>query len=352
MGTKTDHEERQVTAPDAFSLLAIVNAALRRRRLVQLLGLLGLVVGLLVGLLPPRQYRSTAVFQPQTGDQRVNSLALMASRFGLEAPAGEGDWSAPVYVELLRMRALLEPLARDTVIVAELGERVVAVSELLQVDAQEPRHRIDRTVKELRRVVRAKEISHIGAVQLSATTRWPSVSLSLVERLVRGVDRFNVETRRSQAAQERAFVAMQAEAARLALRDAEAELLAFLQANRIIAGSPELTFEHERRQREVNQRQQVYTSLIQSLEEARIREVRDIPVITMLEMPRAAVEPLPRLLALKAVLGLMTGLFLGLVAAFCAQAWREASHQESGEARELIGLVKDATPRLLRRRAR
>ncbi len=352
MGARTDREGKPTATQDAFSLLAVGTALLRRRRIVQIAGLLGLLLGLLVGLLPPRLYRSTAVFQPQTSDARTNNLALMASRFGLQASPGEGEWSAPVYVELLRMRALLEPLARDTVVVAELDGRAVAVADLLEIGAEEPRQRIDRTVKELRRVVRAKEITHIGAVELSVTTRWPSVSLALVERLVRGVDRFNVETRRSQAAEERAFVAMQAEAARGALRQAEEELLGFLQANRIIAGSPELTFEHERRQRDVNQRQQVYTSLIQNLEEARIREVRDTPVITMLELPRAAVEPVPRLLVLKAIVGLLTGLFLGLVAAFCAQAWHQASRQEAGEAREFLDLVKDATPRLLRRRER
>jgi uncharacterized protein involved in exopolysaccharide biosynthesis len=52
---------------------------------------------------------------------------------------------------------------------------------------------------------------------------------------------------------------------------------AFLQANRQWANSPDLTFQHDRLERDIALRQQVYTTLVQSFEQARISEVRDTP---------------------------------------------------------------------------
>jgi hypothetical protein len=333
---------------DALSLLALGSVLLRRRRLIYTCALAGLAGGLALALLPPRVYRSSAVFQPQAAESRAANFAAMASRFGLPTPSGDGEWNAPVYVELLRMRSMLEPLARDTLVVAELGERATAVTDLLGVKAPSQAQRVDRAVRELRRIIRSREINNIGAVEVTATTRWPSVSLALVQRLVHGVDRFNVDTRRSQAAEERAFVALQVQEAKQALQQAEHRLLEFMQSNRAIAGSPELSFEHDRLQREVSQRQQVYTMLIQSLEEARIKEVRDTPVITVLEPPRLAHEPQSRGLMLKAMLGLLSGGVLAALGAFLVFGVSHACRAQDGDALEFLALVKDAAPRFKR----
>jgi uncharacterized protein involved in exopolysaccharide biosynthesis len=151
-------------------------------------------------------------------------------------------------------------------------------------------------------------------------TRWPSVSLWLANRLVQRVNQFNIETRRSQATAEREFVEARAVESERTLRDAEDRLQAFLQANRDIGGSPGLAFQRDRLQREVTRQNQLYTSWLQSREEARIREIRDTPVITVFENPRLAFQPVPRNLAMKVVLGGIAGAMLGVLFAFLADA--------------------------------
>ncbi len=201
-------------------------------------------------------------------------------------------------------------------------------------------------MRALAEIVKSREVRALGAVEVAVSTRWPSVSLSLTERLVHGVNQFNVETRKSQAAAERQFVEAQADEAERALREAEDRLQGFLQRNRETS-SPQLAFEHDRLQRQVALRQQVYTTLVQSREEARIREVRDTPVITVLETPRLPVMPEPRRSVLRSVLGGLTGGLLGVLIAFLAQGIIAAQRQERGEAREFFHLVREATPRFL-----
>jgi uncharacterized protein involved in exopolysaccharide biosynthesis len=337
---------------EPISLLGLGAVLLRWRRTIAVLGVLGLVVGITLGLARPRTYVSSATFLPQGSEVPSSGLAAAASQLGIRVPTTGAAWGPSIYVELLRSRTLLEPIARDTITVAEQEGRRTPVMELLEIKSQEPAERMDRAVQRLRRMVTATELRPISAVEVKVASEWPSVSLTLAERLVNGVNRFNLETRKSQAAAERTFVEQRAAEIERSLREAEDRLQAFLQRNRIINPNSEQAFERERLQREVTRRTQLYTSLLESLEEARIREVRDTPVITLLAAPRAPVLPESRGTAARGILGALAGTAMGILIAFAAQGMSRARHEASDEAREFFELVDEATPGFLRGRRR
>jgi uncharacterized protein involved in exopolysaccharide biosynthesis len=221
--------------------------------------------------------------------------------------------------------------------------------DLLGIKGPTPGRKLERAAKVLsQQVVGAAEDRRIGAVRLSVKTKWPSVSFVLAQQLVRAVNQFNLVTRKSQASAERQFAEVQEAEAERALRDAEDRLQFFLQSNRVISGASEVAFQRDRLQREVSFRQQVYTSLVQSREEARIREVRDTPVITVIEGPRLAVLPESRGTVLKVLLGLVLGLVVGVVTAFLAHALSSARQEANPVANEFFRLVSEATPQFLK----
>jgi hypothetical protein len=257
-----------------------------------------------------------------------------------------------MYVQLIQSRALLEPIALDTFVVAEEGGRQVTFIDLLQIKAPTRERAVTAAVGALNGMIAASEEKKIGGVTVSVKTKWPSVSLALANRLVQRINQFNLETRKSQAAAERQFVEAQAVESERALRDAEDRLQGFLQANRDIGGSPGLGFERDRLQREVLRRNQLYTSWLQSREEARIREIRDTPVITVIENPRLAFIGEPRKSVLKAILGGIAGALFGVLFAFLADALAGARRSEREDAQEFFQLVEKATPKVLKRKAR
>lgn len=334
---------------DQDSVLASANVLLRWRRTIITLGLIGVALGLTWGLMSPRLYLSTARFIPQAAEGSNNALAAAASQFGIRMPTGGTSvWGPPVYVELLRSRALLEPILHDTVVVAEEQGRRASIIDLLDVDATNPRRRLDIAVEGLRGMIKANEETKLNAVELEVTSKWPSVSHALAERLLQRINEFNFEIRKSQARAERQFVEQQAREAERNLRDAEFRLQTFLQRNRACC-SPELAFERDRLQREVTSRQVLYTSWLERSEEARIREVRDTPVITVIETPQIPSEREPRGTLKKAF---FIGLFLamiGVVLAFFSRWVASARAAHTEESREFFRLVDQATPRVLRK---
>ena len=338
------------TARREASVLAMGIVLLKHRLLILKFGLVAAVIGLLSGVLSRHTYRSTAIFIPQGSDLSSSGLALAASEFGVRLPGtGDATWAPPIYVELLSSRSLLDPIARDTFAVAELDGRRVALMDLLEIEAPTAEQRVYRTVEAIRRLADPTEDKKMGAVSLRVTTRWASISLALSQRLVREVNEFNVKTRRSQATAEREFAESQSAEAERALRSAEDSLLLFLQRNRNVTGSPELQFRLDRMQREVGLRQSVFTALVQNRDAARLREVRDTPVITMIEEPQLAVLPEPRRTALKTILGGVIGVMLGSLLAFTTDGMQRADGLTGGEAVEFFALVRQVTPGLLRR---
>lgn len=337
-----------------ISVWGLGSILVRHLRTIVVLAGTGGLLGLLAGLTSTRVYTSSATFIPQGSEGASSSLlaAAAASQWGIRVPTGAGAGGPRVYMELLRSRALLRPIALDTVTVIEERGRRVAVMDLLGVKAPTAAQRLDLGIRTLEGIISVSEVRALDAVKVSVTTQWPSVSLALANELVRGVNQYNLETRKSQAAAERQFVEVQVAESERVLRLAEDRLQSFLQRNRAIAGSPELGFERDRLQREVVLRQELHTALLKSREEARIREVRDIPVITVFEEPELPTGGEPRRSVQKGLLGGIAGGLLGVLIAFLAEGVRWARQAPNQEAREFFQLVKASIPRFRRWRGR
>lgn len=333
------------------SMFAVATVLLQRRSTIIALAVVGAVIGLVAGLASDKVYRSSAVFVPQAADASATSgLSSLASQFGFRVPStGANYWGTALYVQILKSRMMLEQLALDTMAVPELGGRRIAVMDLLEIRARRPELRPTLTVRELDKMIDASDDNRLNIVRVSVESKWPSVSFALAVRLVHGINAFNLETRKSQAVAERQFVSKQVLEAERALRSAEDEMQRFLQRNRIVGESPELTFERDRLQRAVTLRQQVYTTLVQNLAEARIRAVRDVPVITVLEEPRIAVIREPRGTIKKSLFGFLGGLLLGILYAFVARGMSSARESSDPDASTFLKLLDDAIPSFRKR---
>lgn len=336
-----------------ISVLALASTLLRWRRLIIGLMVAGMAYGIYQGMSSPRVYKSSAVFVPQGSEPGTSALARAAGQFGISVPSSGGAWGPAMYVELVRARALLEPLAFDTIAVTEQGGRRMSIADIFEVSKElPPQRRADRATGALAGTISAEEVNALGGVRITVKTPWPSVSKELADRLLHRLNEFNLETRQAQAAAERQFAELQSAQARLALREAEERLQSFLRSNRAIDGSPELSFERDRLQRDVTLRQDVYTSLLQSREEARMREMRDLAVITVFERPRIAEIPESRQTVRKGLTWGLFGALIGAVIALIAHALSTGRNTTSKEAREFYALLDEATPRFLRKRRR
>jgi len=303
---------------DEISLWEVLAVLLRRRGVIVLSTFAMGALALAFGLLRAPSFTTSASFQPQGSDGGQSQLLALASQFGVNMGSGDG-LSPAFYAELLTSRSILLNVATTP---HRVEGASVLLADLLEVEEDTEELRLREVIEWLRETAVSVETGReTGIVTVRVTTDWPELSLQLAEQLLEEVNRFNLETRQSQAATERGFIEARVEGARGDLLAAEDELQRFLQANRQFRDSPELQFQYERIQRNVGLRQQVFTTLVQSFEQARIAEVRDTPVITVLQPPFLPPGPDERRLKLFLALGLVLGAMGGTVLAFVVEAF-------------------------------
>ncbi len=319
-------------APEGeLSLFAMGSMILRQRRRLALWSLAGAVAAALSVVAKPAEYRSTATFISSQGtDASRSGLSSLAGQLGVALPSGNQTLSPEFYARLVTARPLLEAVAHDTFVVAEQEGKRVSFTQLFEIPSGSAAARNEKSVKLLGDLISASFSKMTGIIEVNVATKWPSVSQQIAARMLEAVNEFNQGTRREQAVAERKFVEGRLIVVGAALRDAEDRMQRFLKTNRQYAGSPELTFQFDRLQRDLELQQSVYSSLTQSYEEVRIREVRDTPAITVIEPPIVPTMAEPRGRVVRTLLGLLLGAMVGVIVAVLTEA--VARHRRNGDA--------------------
>lgn len=337
---------------EEISVLEIVNVLLRHRHAVVLAPI---VVAFLVAgaaLLAPRSYTSTASFTPESGGDTPAALSGLASQFGVQVPTGEAGQSPQFYGDLLTGRELLRETVTTTYEIGVDGDppdaepRQADLVGFFEVEADTRALAVAKTIEAVRDRVSVSTNPETSVVEFSVTTRWPDLSRQVAERMVELVNEFNLERRQSQASAEREFTEEQAARAESALHAAEDSLQRFLEQNRSYQNSPALRFQYERLQRRVSLQQQIFTSLSESFHQAHIDEVRNTPVITVVEPPELPARPDPRQLVLKGFLGLVLGGMLGVFWAFGREMMATSRERDPDDYAEFERLKRDTKDEL------
>jgi len=272
---------------DRISVLELVNVLLKRRRLTIGFPIVVAVVAAVISLIVPPKYTATATFVPEAESEELSfpGLAGLAAQFGVAIPLGGAASSPQFYADVLKSRTL-----RDAVLSASFADPrtesptdSAALLDLLRVKGENERKRLEKGRKRLKKAIAIGVDAETSIVRVSAETRYRELSADVANFYLGLLNRFNLETRQSNAQERRRFIETSMAEAESELDEAEEELKYFLERNRQFQGSPELQFQYDRLDRRMAIKQEVFTELRRQYEEARIQEVNDTPVITVID---------------------------------------------------------------------
>ncbi|MDB4891923.1 MAG: lipopolysaccharide biosynthesis protein [Gemmatimonadetes bacterium] len=294
-----------------FSIVEVAAFFLRHRRMI--IGLAGLlfVITVTTRLLSARQYASSASFVPQSSN--LSGLSGLAAQFGVAAPGQDAVETPAFYGELLKTRELITSvLLSKYTFPTDTGVVTATLADLLPTGEGSPQMKLSKAVDMLTASLKVDVKARTGVVSMRLAMPNPTLAQEVVQRFLDEVNRFNVERRTSKAGAERRFMESRSEQLLLELRDAENRLQAFLTANRDYRNSPDLTFRHDRLAQEMEFRRSVYNTVAQAVEKSRMDEVRDTPVITIIEKPIVPARPEGRGTAKFGLFALIGGTVLGM----------------------------------------
>ena len=299
--------------------LDLLRLLLSRRRLMVLLPAAVAAVVVTTGLMRDRSWTAQGAIVAQSPSGNATRLAGLAAQFGVSVPTGQAGQSPDYFADVLRSDGMLRQLLAAGYTGAD-GRKIDLVAHLIPA-AQDPARRAEFALRELRNRVSTTVGLKTGIVRVTVKVSDPELARQVIAAAISELNALNIRAQQAIASQERRFTDERLTVARGELRLAEDRLESFLRGNRAFTGGPQLVLQEERLRRDVNLRQQVVVGLAQSLEQSRLEEVRNVPVISVVEAPVRPALPDSRRLVLKGLFAAIATASL-LFALIIATEWR------------------------------
>lgn len=275
---------------DLVSLFALVS-----RRLRWLAGSAVACLLLSFGALKlmPSRYTAHASFVP-SGPSESQLQGLASSLGGIAATLGlsglsSGQASSPFYAQLLQSDAILLRVLDS--VPDSTARGYLNYVQINHLKAKTPLMLRDLALDHLRSHLEIRIDPRTQVVTAEFTSVNPRLSVWVLQRLLDELNQFNISTLQTGAREKAQFIQERVTAMRGEVAAAQANLQDFLVANRQYQESPALTFRRAQLQQAYDSKQQTLTTLLSSLEQARIDAYRDMPVVTVLDHPLLPARP-------------------------------------------------------------
>ncbi len=340
-----------------LSVFMLLTPAVRQWRLVALVAFAFALPTAVVSMLLPPVFLASTTFTGQYRSQGTGTagLAGLAGRLGISIDPGGANMSPDFMASVLQSREILKSTMESRF--RPTGSDDTTGSELLdlwETEGPTPERRLSNGIRTLRGRISVRVSIPTGIVTLSVKDRSPRLAADIANRMVELLNEFNLQRRQSQSREGRRFAEERLRPAEAELREAETAHLRFLQSNRQFATSPLLAFEGNRLERVVQLKQEIYNTLSREFEEARIAEVRDTPLLTVID---PAVAPDKRLSPRRRKMVMLAGV-LGVLVALGGIYARQYLHYLNASGRpdydalrvSALGAWQPVAARLRRRR--
>jgi len=273
------------------------------------------------------------------GGQGAN--AGLAAQFGFSVVGNQSAESPAFYLELLKTHDMLNAIAGAGYPLGN-GAGTGPLERAYGIAGPSPTLARESAIRRLAQQTHSSASAKTGIVNVAVTTPSRELSTQIAQQVLVQLRRFNTERRQTEATSEREFAEARMVEGKQELTQAEGRLEGFLQVNRDYRNAPRLVFEEDRLARDVAMRQQLYTSLAQAYEQAKLEEVRQTATLTVLQPPILPVSADPRGLIRRALFALLFGLMVGVLFAYIRQYAEKARTNEVDEYSEFRALKRDA----------
>jgi uncharacterized protein involved in exopolysaccharide biosynthesis len=329
----------EAQANDRLTLVSVINFVLRN---IKVMVVVGLVFAVLVGIQTSRRpdtYTATTSFITE-GDQPPGRLIL--GGVTLPGTAGRGP---EFYLELMRSPVVLAGLAYER-IEADSGKPAKTLMERYAPWDKEPQRAVESTIGQIQRRM-SSQVSLQGIITLKVTAEHPRLAAGIAQGILKQIDDFNNNKRKSQASAERLFAQQRMVEVGAEVRAVEERWRLFHERNRQI-NSPALQLEDGHISDELSTKRSLYSAIVQAHERAKMDEVRDSPRAIVLANPLPPTTPDRRPTIRNTVLAFFAGMILAALAATIREYFARIPQQPSAEATEFAALRAESTEQLRR----
>ena len=313
---------------EEFSIVELRRGVLRRWRWLILAPIAAAAVGALAAFAWPKTWTATTTFVPESA-LGTNTTSLLGALGGISSLLGDAGGGAAAlsrlkegpstefFADVLTSQDLLTTTLRAQFVDPESPGQKRPLLELIDVNASTPERRFGNALRKMKRMVEVTISRRSAIISLKVTLSDPALSATVANFMLLQLNKFNLERRQRSSTEQRRFAEVRLTTAQQELDDAARARQNFLDSNRNYYESPRLLASFDALDRNVRIKEGVLVGLTKTFEESRVAEVRDTPLLTVVDAATPPDRPLQRPLLWGGVAAGL-GLLLGLISAVFA----------------------------------
>ncbi|MCL5029026.1 MAG: Wzz/FepE/Etk N-terminal domain-containing protein [Bacteroidetes bacterium] len=226
-------------------------------------------------------YKCSTILLPQSSDSKFGELAQLA---GIRAGGtGDGDVDIQLYPTILTSETILKNILYDKFKINHKLQTLVEFWGLYNINKN---IELELALEKLIKIIELSVDSRTNSIKVSIEFPDSAASALILSKIVDNLDSYLRQTRRTSASERRMWIESRLKEIKLQLDKSESELTKFKESNRILISSPLLQEEMVRLQREVEINSTIYIELAKNFELSKIEEIKNTPVVNILDPPR------------------------------------------------------------------
>src|SRR5581483_3527109 len=279
-------------------LISIVHLLKQHKRLLGVGALLSWAFVFGIFQFAHDRYETEAAFMPSGSSQSelgsaISSMAgglggLSASMGGLLGGGGGGTVLPPkFYADLVTNDAILLQVIDTS------GRNPYNYFTMygIETKGRKPEQVRDYALGHLRKRIKVDLDPRTSVITVKFAGRTPQFSVQVLHTLLDAVNQFNIRTLQTTARAKTRFTESRVAVMKDDVSVAETRLRDFLTQNRTYAQSPLLTLQQQQLRQDYTLKNDMLVQLENTLEKARLDEVRDTPVLTIIDQPLLRTKP-------------------------------------------------------------
>lgn len=238
-------------------------------------------------LLQPLYTAQTSIL-PELTKERTLGLAGLAS---LAEATGLNVGETPVsklYPMIVKSERILRGVIYHKYPSAARSEPM-NLAQYWEINAKNENEEFDRALKKLRDRMDVSFDMRLETVTIAVEMEEAQLAADVANQITAELDDYTRTKRRTNATLQREFIEQRMQEVKRALDQSEIVLKEFREKNRRIIDSPQLMLEQERLARDVEINSTIFIELKKQLEVAKIEEIKNIPIINVLDAARPPV---------------------------------------------------------------
>ncbi len=292
-----DSDKPKIIVDNTIDFKVLLRVLLNKKLYILLITIIFMLFGTASSFLFKKYYEAEISLYPAKKDlsQGFAQFQTLAANLGMNSPDNDQNFNIP---DVVKSRLIANKVVNQKWVTAN-GNSTDLISlwgfydngsfSFFKEDELDSTKSVEKAIKKFNDHVSVSEDRISGLIKISTIFEDPILSANIANYIGSQVETYIQKENSAQSTKEKLFISERLSIVKSELEESELELKGFKERNRGYEDSPELFMLYSQFFREVEVKKEVYLTLQQQLELARIEEVKQSPILHILDQ---AVPPI------------------------------------------------------------